>query len=98
MELETEPRLDNIKFRFKTKKELIAEFGTGWNRDNTIRFHWSDTGDMDYLFGSVVPDKYQIETFKMYIGLIDSVCIPRKHGDGAWYFKKSVITYKLLEV
>lgn len=95
-ELEIELKLDNVEFRFKTKEELIEEFG-GLNSD-CLGFGWNPIGDMDYLFGTVIPSNWNVNFFKLIIGVIDHLHYPRRGGNeiDTWFIMKSVITYKLL--
>ena len=46
------------KYRIKTEKEFIEEFGEDWRYVG-----WNDEGNMDYLFGYILPDDYTNENF-----------------------------------
>lgn len=98
MESKIELTLDNVQFRFKTQEELFEEFG-GLN-SNCLGFGWNLLGEMDYLFGSIIPSNWNVEFFKLVMDVIDHIYYP-KFGEKyptmeTWFIKKSVITYKLL--
>ena len=54
-------------YRFKTKEEMIKDYGEDWKYDNDNNFGsygWNEDGNMDFLLGTVFPFKEEQLNFK----------------------------------
>jgi len=48
------------KYRFKTEKEFIDEYGINWRRGSG-RIYWTSSNSMDYLFNTEIDPIYYKE-------------------------------------
>ena len=80
---------DNIVWKFKTHEEFCKEFGEDFGlnyKDFSCNVDW--TIGMNYLLGTVIPEKLQIKCFQVYFGLEKEL-----FQIDNWWISKEMITY-----
>lgn len=73
------------RFRIKTEKEMIADFGENW-RDE-IDLGWCE--EMDWYIGRTIPKCHHFECLRTYMGVQDDFIMSRNYN--AWYIGSHMI-------
>lgn len=72
-----------MKYRFKTEKEFIEEFGHNWRPI----VGWNCSGQMEYLLGSDFPYLFKNEN--------QTISIKDKNSRNYWSIDNNMVTLKL---